>query len=200
MDFVFVWVLTGGPCSGKTTVTRRAKRDARLKGTIFLSEVAAEVIKRYNLSVCEFEAMRDPVFVREFQRLVAAECVVRLLVALRHAHRTGAVRIILDRYTLDGSAYVPGGVVELVKIVGMEIDQMIKHVHGVLYLCPPPQQHYKQTSYRKEGFEESLPLGVGVRKAWVEHHPKGVYDIDGATMKEKYEAFVTCILDNEQAA
>ncbi len=196
----FVWVMTGGPGSGKTTISRRARRDPRLKGTIFLSEVAADVITRYNLSAHNFEAMRDPVFVREFQRLVAVECVVRLLVAMRHASRTGAARIILDRHTLDGGAYVPGGVVELTTIVGMEIDEMIEHVHGVLYLCPPPEKHYKQTPYRKEDFAESLPLGEAVRKAWDDHHPRGVFEIDGRSMTEKYEAFVACVLNNEHGA
>lgn len=199
MRAVFVWVLTGGPCSGKTTITRRAKRDARLKGTIFLSEVASDVIRRYGLEEDDFAAMRDAAFVQEFQRVIAAECVLRLMVAMRRASKIGAVRIILDRYTLDGGAYVPGGVAELSTIVGMEIDKMIKHVDGVLYLCPPPEKHYRKTGTRKEGFEESLPLGAGVRKAWAEHYPKGVYDIDGRTMKLKYEAFVACILSNEQA-
>lgn len=199
-----VIVVTGGPGSGKTTVIERAKQDSRLRGTLFLSEIAAAVIQRYGLDRDHFSAMRNPAFVRQFQRLVAAECIVALYAALMRAHAGGGVvRVCLDRFTLDGGAYVSGGVPELAEIVGMSIEEMIAGVHRVLYLCPAPEQYYvRNPLYRKEDHPEAVALGIGVRAAWADHHPLGVIDIDSdpelvhdavASMDSKYEAFVAAM-------
>lgn len=161
-------VLTGGPCSGKSSVMSLLKQDF---GDIVhcVPEVASIVIAQVGVS----PPVDHPVAHRRFQRAVAR--IQRDFEAISEvqAIRDGKKALLLDRGVLDIAAYLPNGVMELVDICGTTPGHEYGRYDEVLCLQMPPEHVYeaecRNNPARRENYELARQLGQRVTEAWCGH-------------------------------
>lgn len=160
-------VLTGGPCSGKTTVLEAIRREfgARVH---CVPEVATILISQVGL-----KPPADQVGMARFQRTLGTVQTTFEAAAEQQAIDDGKKLVIFDRGLPDNAAYVPGGVPGFEKIFQMSIDQALRRYDAVLVLDVPPEEVYQQhsgnNSARFEGFEQAQELGRRIKEAWGTH-------------------------------
>jgi CYTH domain-containing protein len=182
-------VLTGGPCSGKTTVIEH------LQGLFgdevqFVPEIAT-ILDKNGITVPDDG---DPVTMLEFQTTVSRIQRVFEDGAVRHAYRKGRKALICDRGEVDGGAYMKGGLDTLEIVSGIDIRHLYERYARVIYLSVPPKDVYDankgNNTARKEDHGQASRVGQATLQAW-QGHPYlsviGNYD----TMQEKLDAVAT---------
>lgn len=160
-------VLTGGPCSGKTTVLEAIKE--RLGDDVHcVPEVATILIGQVGL-----RPSSDAVGTARFQRTLGNVQKLFEAAAEQQAIDDGKKMVIFDRGLPDNAAYVPGGVPGFEKIFQMPIEQALRRYDRVLVLDVPPKEVYQQyagnNAARSEGFEQAQELGRRIKEAWGAH-------------------------------
>ena len=104
---VWWFVLTGGPCSGKTTALARLKKDLTNKGyKVFMIDEAATRIINSGISYKEFGSYEFQSYIATTQLVNEAliEDAIRKYIALPNSKDN--IVIICDRGILDGKAYM----------------------------------------------------------------------------------------------
>jgi predicted ATPase len=165
-------VLTGGPCSGKTTV-QRALREEFGDSLVVVPEVATMLLAGGFPAPGEhfpwtpqwqaaFQAAVLPV-----QRSLEDACTG---VALARGCRL----LVCDRGILDGAAYTPGGVAEFCRIHGLDVAEALARYHAVLHLeslaTADPEKYGKAgNDCRFEPLEQAQRLEHATRAAWAGH-------------------------------
>ena len=178
-------VLTGGPCSGKSSIMQTLRQE--FSDIHFVPEVATILIGQVGIH----PPQGDAVAFRWFQKTIFR--VQRALEeeSLRHALRCAMRAVIMDRGTMDAVAYFPQGMPEFEQVMGVTAASEYARYNQVIHLLPPPAEVYEaecgNNSARTETYEQAIALSDRLHAAWREHprrqlvsatpHPKDKTDV-----------------------
>lgn len=160
-------VLTGGPCSGKSTIIEllRAERGNMLH---CVPEVASMVIAQVGVT-----PPRDHLGNRLFNRTMCQVQKGFELVAELEARRTGKLATILDRGMIDNAVYIHDGVRGLEDILRTRRDYEYADYDAVICLAIPPREVFEEKKRnnpaRKETYEEATALSAKIEEVWHDH-------------------------------
>lgn len=162
-------VITGGPCSGKSSVMELLKNEK--PNLQFVPEVATIVISQLGIKP------KKKLF-NFFQRLVHNTGNLFETTSAQYAVIEGKSGMVLDRGLPDGAAYFDGGSTEYEEVLGTSIRQEYTRYKLVVCLDVPPRNVYEahkaNNSARKESYEEARVLGDRIREVW-QNHPNFVF-------------------------
>jgi predicted ATPase len=173
-------VLTGGPCSGKSSVQRALRAEFGLD--LVLVPEAATLLLEGGFPVPGKHLPWSPQWQAAFQaavlplqRSLEESCVLM-------ARGQGARLLVCDRGLLDGAAYTPGGVEEFCRAFGVDVAEVLSRYEAVLHLeslatADPPLYGTAGNAQRFEPLEEAVRLEMATRAAWV-GHPRRLH-LDG---------------------
>jgi len=187
-------VLTGGPCSGKSTLMREImeKYGDRVH---CVPEVATILIAQVGI----LPDAKDEAHNARFQKILYRVQRSFEEAAELQAIKDGKQVIILDRGTLDAVAYFEGEINEqrqaLFSIAtGVNVRDELKRYDQVIYLAPPSREVYEaqrtNNAARLETFEQAMKLADRTCEAWlVREIPEWSYfrfkHVGGNTWEEK---------------
>jgi predicted ATPase len=172
-------VLTGGPCSGKTTILQ-ALREEFADSVVVVPEVATLLLANgfpvpgRNLPwSAEWQAALQAAILPLQQSLEQAYLLV--------AQAQGAGLVVCDRGTLDGAAYTPGGVDEFCRRFSLDLEEVLAHYDAVIHLeslaTAAPEKYGKDGNVaRFESLPEAQRLEQATRTAWARHARQLVID------------------------
>lgn len=173
-------VLTGGPCSGKTTVLC-ALRDGFGEKIIFVPEVATLLLAG------GFPTPGKHLKWSEKWQAAFQAAVLPLQEAIEDAHALMAAErgdrlMICDRGVLDGAAYTPGGVAEFCNRYAVDHTRALTRYEAVIHLeslaTTKPEMYGKAgNDSRFEPLERAQELERATRAAW-QDHPRHIV-VDG---------------------
>lgn len=174
-------VLTGAPCSGKSTALEAIRRE--------LGHIVHPVPEVATILIAQLGFRPDsskPNDYLAFQQTLARIQLDFEALAVRQAVAEGKRAIVLDRGIRDAAAYMDGGrgaLYEAIRLRG-DPDSLYRRV---LVLDPPPrdiyERHQGNNAARRESYEEAIALDGRIRAAWEGH--RDVYRVGGANMEEK---------------
>ena len=161
-------VLTGGPCSGKSSLMKFLQK--QLKGVVHcVPEVATIVIEQVGAK----PPFDDHRAMRVFQRTIHRVQQGFEDVSHRQAIRDGKKAVLLDRGTVDGAAYMKDGTDELANICQTTLDDEYARYDAVICVAVPPRHIYDANKAnnpaRSETHEEAEVLGEKIRSVWSRH-------------------------------
>ncbi len=188
-------VLTGGPCSGKSSCLSylSSKLPERSFYPLFVPEAATSLISGMNIRV------GDTLTSADFQDLVLEKQLQNEFIAEKVARKiTNATDlkpvIICDRAIMDGLASSrEEEFLSILKSHGVKsrVNGLSRYL-AVLHLATAPREYYttKNNAARSEGYERALKLGAKVLDAWkgasklwtVENPTKGGFDAKKRTV------------------
>lgn len=179
-------VLTGGPCSGKSTILETLRSDGRIH---VVPEVATILIQQ--LGVKPFggpgHSGRFQTGLREVQ--IAFESLARM-----QAKASGKRVVVLDRGALDACAYI-GGRASYYDCFRADPDDDAARYHAVVQLSVPPQDVYDRcrgnNAARHEDYPQARDLGDKIHDAWASH--PGYISIDDLDWPSKEQHALTHI-------
>lgn len=179
-------VLTGGPCSGKSSAIRQLTAD--FPGLFHVvPEVASIVIEEVGVT----PPVEDRAALRRYNRAFGEIQRSFETVALHQAIRDRRAGILLDRGTMDNAAYVPGGVPEIERIYMSPAAAEYARYDAVIIISVPNAEVYRKhmadNPARYESYDDVLHLARHVIFAWG-NHPNQVIIPDFPTWEEKYTA------------
>ncbi len=172
-------VLTGGPCSGKSSVQRALRQE--FGPDLVLVPEAATLLLEGGFPVpgkhLPWSPQWQAVFqaaVLPLQRSLEESCVLM-------ARSQGARVLVCDRGLLDGAAYTPGGVEEFCRAFGIDYPEALSRYEAVVHLeslatADPPQYGTAGNALRFEALEEAVRLEMATRAAWAGHPRRLVID------------------------
>jgi len=164
-------VITGGPCSGKSTILDLLSRDWNDRVTIVPEAATLLLSGGWPLpgkDVEWSESWRD-----EFQKTI-----VQVQTSLEQIYRTSAQQkghnlIVSDRGMLDGAAYYDDPE-EFFTATGLAKSSCLERYDAVIHLeslaSSNPELYSKgNNAFRFESLEEAIPLEHRTRRAWQDH-------------------------------
>lgn len=173
-------VLTGGPCSGKTTTLRVLQEEFR--DQILLVPEAATILLSGGFPV----PGKDVEWSTEWQAAFQA-AILPLQKSIEDAYALMAQAkscglVICDRGILDGAAYTPGGVTEFCRRYGVDVGEALSRYVAVIHLeslatAEPSLYGKAGNDQRFEPLERAQELELATRQSWVAH-PRHII-IDG---------------------
>jgi predicted ATPase/CYTH domain-containing protein len=161
-------VLTGGPCSGKSTILEilRAEFGADLH---CVPEAASIVIAEVGIRPPE----NDWIAMQRFQRRLARVQREFEGCSDEQAARDDRKALLLDRGVVDNAAYIHGGLDLLAEICGTSREAEFSQYDLVICLDVPSQEIYKQhkasNPARSETYEQAVALMGKIKEAWKGH-------------------------------
>lgn len=166
-------VLTGGPCTGKTTVLKSIKDYYTKKcfKVIVVSETATELIndgiKCFGIDKLVNEVdYQEMVLKLQLQKEDIVDSVISL-------HEDEDILVVYDRGTLDGEAYInERQFTNVMKKVNPNLTShdLLSRYDMVLVLIGDKSFYTLETnSARKESVEEALDIGKKTLMSWIEH-------------------------------
>lgn len=182
-----VIVLTGAPCSGKSTIINELRKERPEFHCV--SESATVLIKDVGVTPGQIGLEAFQIAVMDMQRLFEDS-------AIRQARLLGKSAVILDRSFLDGGAFV-GGIKALKDLVGVErVEKEFERYDAVVHIGLPPREVYERhktdNPARRETYEQSEALDRRLQQVW-RHAPYTPYFVnggvrdDGSTVTEAEE-------------
>lgn len=162
-------VLTGGPCSGKTTVIA-ALREEFGSRLVFVPE-AATLLLEGGFPI----PGRDLEWSQGWQDTFQA-AVLPLQESMEDAKvmtKPGGF-FVCDRGILDGAAYVPGGVAEFCRVYNVNMGLALKRYCAIIHLeslasADPSKYGNANNASRFEPLERAQELEAATRAAWAGH-------------------------------
>ena len=164
-------VITGGPCSGKSTVLDLLSREWNDRVTIVPEAATLLLSGGWPLpgkDVEWSESWRD-----EFQKTI-----VQVQISLEEIYRTSALQkghklLVLDRGILDGAAYYDESE-DFFAATGLAERSCLERYEAVIHLeslasSNPGLYSKGNNAFRFEGLEEAIPLEHRTRRAWQDH-------------------------------
>lgn len=177
-------VLTGGPCSGKTTVLEAIRQELGDK-VHCVPEVASILIGQVGL-----KPPADALAMARFQRTLGSVQTLFEDASEQQALDDGKKLVVLDRGLLDNAAYLKGGKGEFESVFGMSVGAAAKRYDLVMVLEVPPESVYREHAgnnpARSEPFAHAAELGLRIKQAW-ETHPRHALIPNGDGMAQKTE-------------
>lgn len=162
-------VLTGGPCSGKSTIID-ALRDVFAKTVYVVPETATMVIGGLGAQLPEHRMGK-----RHFNRELSNIQRSMEHLAEMQARAEGKRALLLDRAVPDNGAYLDGGLSELAEILRTDIESEYGRHDLVLCLGMPPKEHYETSRGNNKARSETYELAqfrhALVEGIW-EKHPR----------------------------
>lgn len=159
--------ITGGPCSGKSSIMQILKSE--FTDIHFVHEVASIIIGRVGIL-----PSKNPVQNRSFQKAKYKVGKIFRTTSVEFAIVQKKQAVVLDRGEADGAAYFEGGIKEFEAVLGTSITSEYAHIDMVICLDVPPQDVYEQNKAnnpsRFENYDEAVNLGRRTKNAW-ERHP-----------------------------
>lgn len=156
-------VLTGGPCAGKTTLT----------------QVIAKAFPKQVAIVPEAASL---LFSGGFPRWDEVECQMATQRAIFHVQNALESSyegkyphkiLVLDRATVDGSAYWPHGTEDFFSSMQTSLEEQLKRYDKVIYLESASADDYalhrSKNPNRKESWEEAKELDARSYELWARH-------------------------------
>lgn len=161
-------VLTGGPCSGKSSLMKFLQKE--LKDVVHcVPEVATIVIEQVGAK----PPFDDHRAMRIFQRTIHRVQQGFEDVSHRQAIRDGKRAILLDRGTVDGAAYMKNSTDELADICQTTLDDEYARYDAVICLAIPPQNIYDANKAnnpaRSETYDAAKILSDKIHAVWSNH-------------------------------
>ena len=181
-------VITGPPCSGKTTVMNRLREI--FPDLHFVPEVATIIISQLGL-----RPGSDELSLNRFQKAIYRTQNIFQSTSTEFAISQGKKAVILDRGTADQPAYMRGGIEQFTHMIG-PIVREYENYDAVLFLELPSREVYEANSHnnpaRMEKYDEALPLSGRLYNAW-NGHPKFFRIKATETWEEKENQIVDVI-------
>ncbi len=164
-DDIAMLVLTGGPCSGKTSVMEALANDPRAHA---VPEVATILIGQ--LGVKPFGARGQNV---RFQIALRRVQIIFEALARLQARADGKSVVVMDRGVLDACAYLPDGKESYHKYFGVSADDDGKRYKAVAQLSVPDEAIFeanrRNNPSRRESHQEAVILGHKICESWIGH-------------------------------
>jgi len=167
-------VLTGGPCSGKTTVMRTLQEEFG-DSIITVPEVATILLGN------GFPVPGKDVDWSEEWQAALENAVVPLQRSIEDAfalaaHKRNCHVMVCDRGLLDGAAYTPGGLPDFCRLYGVDEAAAYKRYSAVIHLesvaTADPEKYGKtDNESRFEPVERAAEVEHAMREAW-KNHPR----------------------------
>ena len=194
---IFKFVLTGGPCGGKTTAMARLQGYLKERGfRVFIVPEAATMLLLNGATFDDFSNPRCPMAFQEY--------VIRTQISLEdstenYARATGEDSVILcDRGTMDGLAYMNEENFEiLLGEVGMDIvtarDMRYNAVFHLVTAADGACDFYSlaNNAARSESIQEAIDLDIKTQKAWAGHPHHFIIGNYGFTFDQKIQQLVS---------
>lgn len=185
-------VLTGGPCSGKTTLMREFQAAAFASEIHFVPEVASIVIGQVGVvpspNVCSVYRFQRTIY--DIQRRFEE-------VSEQYAASDGKHLMLLDRGTVDNAAYLEDGLDEFRQVCGTSVAYEYGQYDLVLCLEPPPPdifaREHANNPARKENYAQAVELGRRIAEVWG-GHPHFVFVPNGSSWAAKRQFAKTKLL------
>lgn len=179
-------VLTGPPCSGKSTFFNFIKY--RYKDVHLVPEVATLLM---DMGI-------NPSSTDSFQQTVHRVQHALERGAEHQALLDGKKFVLLDRGTLDSAAFMENGLLDLEKVCGIKREDELARYDAVIMLRVPPKKvydaHKANNPVRRETWEESKAVEEKTRRAW-ERHPRFVEIVADESWEAKVEATLATLQD-----
>ena len=184
-------VLTGGPCSGKSSVMETLSKE--MSGLVHcVPEVATIVISRLGVK----PENADPVSVFRFNRAVYRIQKIFEATSAEYAISMGRKAMILDRGSIDNAAYMPGGIKEMEETYKTTVGFEYSQYDAVVCLETPAQDVYEamrsNNPARTEDYAEACSLGSNMVNVW-KGHPDFYLIKNGNSWQEKERAAVNLV-------
>ena len=188
---VYKFVVTGGPCSGKTTSMERIQVYLRERGfRCFTVPEAATIFFQNGASVDDFSLPDCPEAFQQF--IINFQLTVEDRMA-RYAEGTGQPAVLIcDRGILDGSAYVDKATWQRVlDFAGIdEVQARDGRYDAVFHLVTAADgaEHFYSNATnatRSEGIEEAKRLDRATQTAWAGHPHHHIIDNSNSKSFEK---------------
>ena len=174
-------VLTGGPCSGKSTIIEETKK--LMPDIHCVPEMATIVIGQFGIT-----PSKDEVKNRRFQRAIYRAQRIFEATSTQFAMSEDKKAVLFDRGSMDGAAYMPGGVKEFQKFLSTTRDAEYSQYDAVICLDVPPPDVYEANRHnnpaRSETYDQAKELGEKIVKAWI-HHPNFSIIPNGSSWEDK---------------
>ena len=174
-------VLTGGPCSGKSTIIESIKKDR--PDIHCVPEMATIVIGQFGIT-----PSKDVVKNRHFQKAVYRAQRIFEATSNQFAISDNKKAILFDRGAMDGAAYMTGGIKEFKKFFNTTLEAEYSQYDAVICLDIPPSDVYeanrRNNPVRSENYDQACKLGEKIVKAWV-NHPNFFMIPNGTGWKDK---------------
>jgi predicted ATPase len=190
-------VLTGGPCSGKSSVQRALR--AEFGADLVLVPEAATLLLEGGFPVPGTHLPWSPEWQAVFQAAVLPLQRSLEEACLLAARSRGSRLIVCDRGMLDGAAYTPGGVEEFCRRFGLDAAEALARYEAVVHLeslatADPPRYGPTGNATRFEPLEEAVRLEMATRAAWAAH-PRRLFLDGGRGIEGKVAAVVGFLRD-----
>jgi predicted ATPase len=161
-------VLTGGPCSGKSSVMT-ALRNERSNLLQCVPEVATIIIEQVGIK----PPIGDRLGMKTFQRTIYRVQLGFEKGSSQQALRDGRSALLLDRGTVDGAAYMENGLRDMEQIFRTSTQDEYDRYHGVICMDVPPRKIYEANKSnnpaRYETYEQAAETGRRIREVWSGH-------------------------------
>jgi predicted ATPase len=184
--------LTGGPCSGKTTV-QQALREEFHESVLLVPEVATLLLEGGFPN-----PGRHLPWTQQWQDLFQAAVLplqrsIEESYALLAGHQ-GAHLLVCDRGLLDGASYIEGGVEAFCELHDLDRQEALGRYEAVLHLeslATAAPEHYgkENNACRFEPLEQAQKLEFATRRAW-EGHPRHVVIAGRAGFRSKIDEVI----------
>lgn len=176
-------VLTGGPCSGKSTIMELLKKE--YPNFHFVPEVATIIIHQLGILPGS-----DVLSQNRFQRAIYRTQKLFEATSAQYATSHNMDALILDRGTWDGSVYLSGGAQAFESVVSTTQFEEYKCYDSIVFLSVPPKEIYDRkrdnNPARSETYDQAYELGQKIYNAW-RYHPS-FHQAMSDVWEEKVEA------------
>lgn len=179
-------VITGGPCSGKTTAINYFAGKLRTTGleVFIVREAATDIIKRDSLDVVVWLKKNDPVGYLKFQKDILLKQRLRRKRARARSSKfpKGKCVILFDRAEMDNKAYMQEGQFEVfLEEEGLTLDDVRDSYDGVVHLVTAAkgaERFYttKNNKSRHETLAEAREADERILAAWIGHSHLRIVD------------------------
>jgi CYTH domain-containing protein/predicted ATPase len=160
-------VLTGGPCSGKSTIMEILRHEM---GELIhcVPETASILMKQ--VGICPSTGRRD---LFRFQRTLYRVQRAFEEISIAQAHCDGKRAVLVDRGTVDIAAYLPGGLSDFDAVCTSTCAHEYERYSRVICLETPSREIYnanrQNNPARQESYQEASVLSERTRRVWERH-------------------------------
>lgn len=188
-------VLTGGPCCGKTAITKMIKKEA---GDIIhcVPEAATILIEQIGVKPNRdaFKSAQFNLALYQIQKIFESA-------SIQDAINYGKRAWLSDRGRIDNAAYMPNGLNDFERVCTTNKLHEYNQYDTVIYLGMPSKEIYDEHRFnnpaRTETYEEAVILGENIKNVWSSH--KNFIEIPGSiNWEEKLRLAKKIILEQTQ--
>lgn len=165
-------VITGGPCSGKTTIIGAIREE--FGSRIVIIPEAATLLLSGGFPTPGKDIPWSEKWQLTFQSAIVALQKNMESINQDVARHREAGLIICDRGLMDGAAYTPGGIAEFCRQHQLEQEPTLARYEAIIHLeslaTAAPEKYGKANNeHRFETLEEAQALETRTREAWSGH-------------------------------